>query len=169
MKVRFIRIGYAHTPRRGKRVFSADVEINGRPHYFETRADNAIEAWQVICERIRRDFKIDFDKAPITCNPESGSPGPSGLDKNLTETAHKELNGKRTCRPIECKIRPISEGYETGRRHCGQRRMPRPMPSEFAELEMKTIDDPDDAAAHVTWLVPRALGKITTSERSSGD
>lgn len=62
MKVRFIRVGYDHTPRRGKRVFSADVEINGRGHYFETRADDVVEALEAICARIRRDFITVGDK-----------------------------------------------------------------------------------------------------------
>lgn len=56
MKVRFIRIGHDHTPKRGKRVFSAEVEMNGRGHYFETRANDVIEALEAICIRLRRDF-----------------------------------------------------------------------------------------------------------------
>jgi len=61
MTVRFIRIGYDHTPRSGKHVFSADVEINGRGHSFETRANDVIEALDAICARLRRDFEAEFD------------------------------------------------------------------------------------------------------------
>jgi len=61
MSVRFIRIGYAYTTERGERIFSADVEINGQGHYFETSADDVIEAMEAICMRLRRDFKTEFD------------------------------------------------------------------------------------------------------------
>jgi hypothetical protein len=62
MTVRIIRIGYDHTPRRGKRVCSADVEINGKDHYFETRANDVIEALEAICIRLGPDFADEFDK-----------------------------------------------------------------------------------------------------------
>jgi hypothetical protein len=67
MAIRFIRIDGAYTPTRGKRAFSADGEINGQPHHFETRADNVIEALEVICERLRRDFKIEIDDDDWRC------------------------------------------------------------------------------------------------------
>ena len=58
MAIRFIRIDGAYTPTRGKRAFSADGEINGQPHHFETRADNVIEALEV-CERAIARGEID--------------------------------------------------------------------------------------------------------------
>ena len=61
MTVRFIRIGCEYTPRRGKQVFSADVEINGQGHYFEARVDDVIAALEEICARLRRDFEAEFD------------------------------------------------------------------------------------------------------------
>ena len=61
MTVRIIRIGCDHTPRRGKHVFSTDVEINGRGHSFETRANNVIEALDDICARLARDFADELD------------------------------------------------------------------------------------------------------------
>jgi hypothetical protein len=61
MTVRIIRIGYDHTSRSGKHVFSADVEINGREHSFETRADDAVGALEAICMRLGRDFADEFD------------------------------------------------------------------------------------------------------------
>jgi hypothetical protein len=32
------------------------------------------------------------------------------------------------------------------------------------KASLTAFDDPEDAAAHVTWLVPRAVGKIKTYE-----
>lgn len=61
MSVRFIRIGYAYTTECGERIFGADVEISGQGHYFETGADDVIEATEAICMRLRRDFKTEFD------------------------------------------------------------------------------------------------------------
>jgi|SRR5690348_156948 len=50
VKLRFIRIGYAYTPTPGKKpVDNADVEINGRPHHFEKRANDVFETAQLIC------------------------------------------------------------------------------------------------------------------------
>ena len=43
-------------------MFSADVEINGKGYYFETRADDLIEALEAICAQLRRDFEADFKK-----------------------------------------------------------------------------------------------------------
>jgi hypothetical protein len=50
MKVRFLRIGYACTPVFGQKpVFTADVEINRKPHELATRADDVFEAAHAIC------------------------------------------------------------------------------------------------------------------------
>jgi hypothetical protein len=35
------------------------------------------------------------------------------------------------------------------------------------KASLAAFDDPEDAAAHVTWLVPRAVGKITTRAGST--
>lgn len=58
MTVRFIRIWHDHPP---GRLFSADVEINGQLHHFETRANDVIEALETFCARLRRDFGSELD------------------------------------------------------------------------------------------------------------
>jgi hypothetical protein len=63
MAVRVLRA--SDTPRSGKHIFSADVEINGRGHSFETRADDVIEA----LEAIWRDFADEFDHLDRLAEP----------------------------------------------------------------------------------------------------
>jgi hypothetical protein len=65
MSVRFTRIREDHTARRGKRVFSADVEINGRGYYFATRANDIIEALEAFCMRLRRDFRAELERGGL--------------------------------------------------------------------------------------------------------
>jgi hypothetical protein len=61
MSVRFIRISHAYTTELGRRVFTADVEINGQPHTLETPASDIIEAIEIMCARLREDFDTEFD------------------------------------------------------------------------------------------------------------
>jgi hypothetical protein len=59
MVARHTRIGYAYTPVMGETpVFSADVEIDGRPHRFEVRANDVFETWQKICRYLGIPFSM---------------------------------------------------------------------------------------------------------------
>jgi hypothetical protein len=59
MDARYTRIAYAYTPRLGEKpIYNVDAEIDGRPHNFEIQADDRIEAWQVICQRLNIPFKL---------------------------------------------------------------------------------------------------------------
>jgi hypothetical protein len=51
-------IKYAYTPVLGEKpVFSADVEINGRPHHFEKRANDVYEIAHAICAELGMPFQ----------------------------------------------------------------------------------------------------------------
>jgi hypothetical protein len=59
MVVRYNRIGYAYTPKMGETpVFSADVEIDGKPHRFQVRANDVFETWQKICMYLNIPFSM---------------------------------------------------------------------------------------------------------------
>jgi hypothetical protein len=59
MVARYNRIGYAYTPKMGETpIFSADVEIDGKPHHFQVRANDVFETWQKICTYLNIPFSM---------------------------------------------------------------------------------------------------------------
>ena len=59
MVARYTRIGYAYTPKMGETpIFSADVEVNGKPLRFEVRANDVFETWQKICKYLNMPFSM---------------------------------------------------------------------------------------------------------------